>query len=306
MTIDFNQLHAFVHVVETGSFTAAAKALRTSKSTISKQIRELEERLGTTLLQRSTRKTHITAHGQRFYRRCQPLLQQLLQAETELQGLAMEPKGKISCTAPTAFGAIVLSKICIAFLERYPKIQLDITLSDENLDLIKRGLDCAVRLGPLEDSAMKCRTLCKIQRGFFATPRLLEHWGTPQTVEEMARLPALEVDIFAGRRWEFTTPEGSQRMSFQHSVLTVNSTLFLRDACLASRGVAMLPDYLTRQAEADGVLVRVLPETSIRAVDASLVYPEPTVPAPLLTIFADFLQARLKRASSGQEPDSTS
>ncbi|HEY9621507.1 MAG TPA: LysR family transcriptional regulator [Crinalium sp.] len=187
MTLILNQLPeliAFVQSVQMGSFSAAARSLDTTPSTVSKQVARLEDRLKVRLFQRTTRSLNLTAEGTAYYERVSRLLAELEDAN-DLVMTRGKPRGKLTISAPLNFGRLVLALWIPSFLEQYPEVQIDLRLTDRYVDLVEEGIDVAIRMGTLEDSSLIRQHLGEVPFVVCASPTYLEKYGTPKTPEEL-------------------------------------------------------------------------------------------------------------------------
>src|SRR5689334_6280908 len=179
MTHDFNDTLMFVKVVEKGSFTAAAMALGVPKATLSRKITELEQRLGTRLLKRTTRKLGLTEAGTLYYERSARIAQDLTEAESAVSQLNSAPRGWLRFTAPYSLGTDAITPLLPEFMARYPDVRLEMFLSNEKMDLIASEMDIALRVGNLPDSSLSARKLASLQMHIYASPDYLARHGEP-------------------------------------------------------------------------------------------------------------------------------
>src|SRR5690349_11996049 len=173
--MDLNEIVVFAKVVETGSFTAAAEALGLPKSTVSRKVAQLEERLDARLLQRTTRKLSLTEIGRAYYERCQRIVADIAAAETLVGELQSAPRGLLRITAPVDFGELYLGDIVAEFLATTPEITIEAVIVDRILDLVDERVDLALRFGPLPDSTLVARRLCAMKLVPCASPAYLAH-----------------------------------------------------------------------------------------------------------------------------------
>src|SRR5262245_44115057 len=178
---------AFAHVVDSGSFSAAAQRLKISKSAVSAHVQRLEERLGTRLLNRTTRRLAVTEAGAAYYRHCARILAEAEAAEQAATALQREPRGTLRMSAPDSFGWMHVAPAVPSFLKRYPELAVDIALSPMHVDLVDEGLDLAIRIGVLEDSALVVRKLAPSRLVLCATPAYLKERGTPREPGDLAQ-----------------------------------------------------------------------------------------------------------------------
>ncbi|MCA9562176.1 MAG: LysR family transcriptional regulator [Myxococcales bacterium] len=172
-------VEVFVEVVESGSFSKAAKRMNLSKSAVSKQVKRLEDRLSVQLLNRTTRRIHLTEVGREFYERCVSILSEAERAELAIGRFQDVPRGTLRINAPVSFGTTYLAPAIAEFLETYPDLVVDLTLNDHLVDIVKEGFDVVIRISQLSDSSMIARRLASSQAFTCATPEYLDKHGRP-------------------------------------------------------------------------------------------------------------------------------
>jgi DNA-binding transcriptional LysR family regulator len=257
----------FVRVVETGSFSEAARAMLMTPSTVSKLIARLEARLGVRLIERSTRRLALTGEGQFYYERSQALLGQLDETEQQIAQGGAEAEGVVRVTSSVTFGTAALEPILPAFLEAYPNIIVDLSLSDEVVDLYLDRTDVAIRVGKLQDSNLMARKIGETRRRIAASPAYLARHGVPETPEDLAHHNCLGFNF---RRAMPVWPmrEGGRIVERMLSgSLLVNNGDTLRRMAIAGVGVIRLADYHLRGPIARGELVEILADSDIGEVD---------------------------------------
>lgn len=244
----------FVAVAETGSFTKAALRLSTSTANISRQVSILEERLATRLLFRTTRKVSLTEEGALYYRDCKGVLDALGEAQNKVMQRTEAPNGLIKITAPVTYGEKKVMPLLLDFMQRYPMIQLEIDLTNTQLDLVNSGCDFALRLGQLTDSSMICKKLATRKLIVCAAPSYLAQHGTPHTLAELSHFNCLR-----GQHdfWRFRD-KGKEHNVRVKGNLRCNNGISLLDAAKRGLGLIQLPDYYLADDLASGALVRVL------------------------------------------------
>ena len=183
----FDAMRAFVQVVDSGSYTRAAQQLNLHKATVSQQIRQLEDRLGTRLLTRTTRSVAPTAEGHAYHRHACAILQQVDEVETMLRKGSSAPAGHLRVNVPVAMGRLVFAPEIRAFLERFPKITVELGCTDRTVDLVQAGVDCALRGGQLPDSRLAARRVGDLRFVLCAAPHYIELHGLPGTPDDLAR-----------------------------------------------------------------------------------------------------------------------
>lgn len=184
--VELELMGLFATVVEQGSFTGAAEVLGMPKSSVSQKISRLESRLGVRLLQRTTRRLSLTPQGEVYVAHCQELLALARSANLAMARLRAAPGGRVRITAPEATGTLLLGRILAEFRALYPEVVLELTLCDEQLDLVGEGYDLALRAAPLKDSSLICRRIGQVARHLVASPGYLADNGTPLQLSELA------------------------------------------------------------------------------------------------------------------------
>ena len=292
--MDLNEIVVFARVVETKSFTAAAQQLGLPKSTVSRKISQLEERLGVRLLQRTTRKLNLTEVGQAYYERCQRIVQDIAAAEQVVTDMQTAPRGLLRVTVPVDLGSTYIGALVADFLAAYPEIQLDLDVSDRIVDLIEDGIDLGLRIGPLTESTLIARKLGAIHMRVCASSEYLAKRGAPTTVAQLADHDAL---AFApsGRvlQWTLHGPKGAIEEAPFKARLVSNGMLALRDAARAGAGVAVMPEFVIADDLAAGRMAIVLPEWTTAQAELFAVYPSTRNLSPKVRAFLEFVVARM-------------
>lgn len=252
------EMQVFVRVVEAGSFSEAARALLMTPSTVSKLIGRIEARLGVRLLERSTRRLSLTAEGQLYYERSQALLAELDSVERELSEGAASTGGTVRVNASVAFGVLAVEPVLPAFWQVFPNIVVDLSLSDEIVDLYLDRTDVAFRVGRLPDSGMMARQIGVAHRKIVAAPAYLERHGTPRGIEDLAQHNCLGFNFRrAAPVWPLKESGRIVDRAVNGSLLANNGETVRRMA-LAGVGLARLGDYHVRDDIVAGRLVEVL------------------------------------------------
>ena len=288
MSEGLDELATFVRVVDAGSIAGAARHLGVPKSTVSRRIARLEERIGVRLLQRTTRSMRPTAEGESLYRRAAGPLADLEHATTAVAEAGDTPRGLLRITAPVDLGGL-FGPLVASFMAEYPEVSVLFDLSGRKVDLVAEGFDLAIRGGTLEDSSLIARKLTNVRLHLYASPAYLEEHGTPSTVQELAEHECI---LFR--------PEGpTQRWVFEggpdEEIVEVGGRLgsgefaFLRSACLAGAGIARMPSHLGAREVREGSLVRLLPERWLERGSLSLIYPSARHLPAKARAFRDFM-----------------
>ena len=289
-------MRSFVRVAERGNLSAVARELGVGQSTITRHLRELEEAIGVPLLSRTTRRVAVTEEGARYYRNCVQILRMVDQASEEARSARGAPEGtvRISCTA--AFAVLHVSRFLFAFQDRYPDIMVDLSLTDERIDLVREGVDIAIRLGPPGDSSMKLKSLGQSRRVLVAAPQYLAARGKPTRPQDLARHEGVRMSNIAGS--DLLVLHG--RRGGRHVVpfrgrLRVDHGLAAREALAAGRGIAPAHLWLVEDLLAVNKLEMVLPEFSPPPVPLNmLIVPERSGIARV-RLLIDYLAAQIAR-----------
>lgn len=287
--VDWEGVNEFVAVAETTSFTAAAQRLGTSVAQVSRRISQLENRLDVQLFQRTTRKVTITEEGRVYYNHCRQVLDGLREAERAVTSLQRQPSGKLRMTAPVSYGEKYVAPLVNDFLLKHPKLEVEIRLTNQRLDLIDDGLDLAIRLGVLEDARLVAKKLGSRELRVCASPKYLARYGEPHTLEELAGHNCLLGTL---DHWRFQV-SGETRSIRVKGRFHCSSGPALRDAALKGLGLVQLPDYYIRDDLTQGRLVDVL--DAFRPPDEGIwaLYSPNRHPSPRVSLLIDFLKQGL-------------
>ncbi|WP_017409313.1 LysR family transcriptional regulator [Aeromonas hydrophila] len=284
--VELELMGLFATVVEQGSFTGAAELLGMPKSSVSQKISRLESQLGVRLLQRTTRRLSLTPQGEVYVEQCRALLALARSANLAMARLRAAPAGRVRITAPEATGTLLLGRILAEFRALYPEVVLELTLCDEQLDLVGEGYDLALRAAPLKDSSLICRRIGQVPRHLVAAPAYLAAHGTPQQLSELGRYACLVHTSLP----VWPLQEGGWRP--QGACLS-NSLLALRELAINEGGIALLPHHVCEGDLASGRLQKVLPELAVPSNPFYLIYPSREHLAPALRSLMDFVAERL-------------
>ncbi|MEM0548881.1 MULTISPECIES: LysR family transcriptional regulator [Aeromonas] len=284
--VDLELMGLFATVVEQGSFTRAAELMGMPKSSVSQKISRLEAQLGVRLLQRTTRRLSLTPQGEVYVEHCQGLLTLARSANLAMARLRSAPAGRVRITAPEATGTLLLGRILAEFRALYPEVVLELTLSDEQLDLVGEGYDLALRAAPLKDSSLICRRIGQVPRHLVAAPAYLAAHGMPQQLSDLGRYACLVHSALP--LWPLH--EGGWR---PQGACISNSLLALRELAINEGGIALLPHHVCEGDLASGRLQKVLPELAVPPNPFYLIYPSREHLAPALRTLMDFVAERL-------------
>lgn len=293
-------IEIFVRAVEKGGFTPVARDLGLSPTMVGKHIRALEDRLGTRLLNRTTRRQALTEAGALYYERCKVLLAEMDDADASVQTLRRVPRGVLRVACPVTFGVQGLVPALADYLAAHSEISVELTLADRAVDLPEEGFDAQVRIGTLGDSSLIACPLRPYRVGLYASPAYLERHGVPADPAALVAHNCLGFMYWDRRsRWRLTGPKGAHSVRTQGR-LTVNSGQALRQAALAGIGIVMQPEMLFAEDVAAGRIRRILPKHAPASRPMHLVYPPERSPGPKLRSFIDFIVARFGPEKSGK------
>lgn len=292
---DLNAIAFFVRVAELGSFTAAAHALGLPKSTVSRRVAQLEERLGARLLHRTTRQLTLTDLGRVYLGHCQAVLAAAESADAVVQQARSEPGGRVVVTCPGSLAQTLLAKAVPEFMARFPKVVVDLDVTNRRVDLVADGVDVAIRVRPtLEDSSLVMRSFALSPVVVVASPGWLAEHGEPEHPLALQGRPCLSMRFADGRhRLSFTSRDGGEVTLELAPRLTTDDMWVLADAAAAGIGFVALPGFVCHRQLENGELRVLLPRWSLPAGHIHAVYPYRRGLLPAVREFVDFLAARL-------------
>ncbi len=293
---DLTLLRLFVQVVDQGSFSAVARHTHATPSSVSRQISRLEEGLGTRLLQRTTRQQVLTEAGRVYLQHARQIIEDVEAAQRAVSDLGHAPSGILRVTAEADLALALLNPILPEFLELYPDLRVQLHTSAAMEDLIGRGIDVAIRVGHLSDSALIAKPLTQSRSLLVASPEYLKANDRPKHPEDLPHLSCLSFRVDTDQpKWQFKTGD---------TVLTVpvsgrmqaSSLVLLKEAAKSGFGIAMLPTWIIHDDLDSGRLVRVLPDFQLEppTTPISAVYPSKRNLANKVRVFVDFLASRLQ------------
>lgn len=285
----FREMQHFVAVVEAGSFVGAAEVLRLSKAAVSRSVIELEARLGARLMQRTTRRLSLTEAGQAYFARCKQILADLDEADSAVGAVTGHPVGKLRINAPFSFGILHLAPLWGPFIERFPDVELEVTLADRLVDVIDEGYDAVIRISRMQDSSLVFRRLATTRILLCASPQYLERMGTPARLEDIADHKVIAYSYRAeGDTWRFATEDGEREVLTRPHIRTNNGDT-CRAVALAHQGLVLQPDFLISDDLTSGRLVEVLPECRGPELGIYAVYPSRKHLSVKVRALVDFL-----------------
>lgn len=293
--LDLNKLRLFIQVVESGSLTKAAAALRQPKSRVSRHIADLEANLNAQLLYRTTRKIQLTEHGRLFYEAAQKQIKELEELRDRFSGSAQKIEGLIRITAPTDLGGWCLPAIIDDFVRMYPKVEFEVLLSQQIMDLVAEGIDVALRIANLKDSTLRVTKIAEIDSVLVASPQFLERHEDIHSLSQLPKLPCLDFLLPRKGQWGLFKTDNEEQIVTVYPKLAANDPVMVRDLVRAGHGISLLPEFLVREDLHGGKLVHILKPWMGRSAPLHVVLPgQKEVPLRVKT-FRDFLIRQLKK-----------
>lgn len=284
------EMEAFVHVVDHGGFTDAARKMGLSKSAVSKHVSALEARLAVRLLNRTTRRVSPTEVGLAYYDRARSVLTEAAEADSMVTAMQSTPKGSLRLSAPINFGVRQVSPAVAAFLRAYPQVDINMALDDRYVELLAEGFDLAIRIGTLADSSLKAKKLAEARSVIVASPAYVAEAGAPRSIDDLNEHRLLHYSqLSTGNFWRLHTASGEERQVRVGGQLTVNNGEALMKAAEAGLGIAQVPSFMLADALTTGRLVELLPDRARETLGIHAVYPQGRFPQPKLRAFIDFL-----------------
>ncbi|KEO54260.1 LysR family transcriptional regulator [Thioclava pacifica] len=288
-------MQAFRRIVERGSFVRAAEDLGVSPALLSREIKLLEESLGSSLLTRTTRAMSLTDAGRLYYDEASGILDAVKTVETRIRDGAGAVRGHLKVNASSSFGQTMISPILPEFLDAHPDLRLSLSLDDRIVDMVEGGFDVSIRIRPaMPDSALIARRIGTMRQRIFASPAYLAGAGLPERPEDIAGhrvIGFLLADHLT--KWALNGPEGTLILDLDPAIRVGNS-LVLRDLLIAGQGIGTLPDFVSNEPERRGELVRVLPEWELPAPEIFAVTGSRLGMDAKVTAFLDHLRAAME------------
>jgi DNA-binding transcriptional LysR family regulator len=282
-------VESFVAVVDAGSFSGAATKLALSRALVSKRIAALEHDLGTRLLNRTTRRLSVTGAGADFYDHGVRILSEFEAARAKVQSQQSQPSGLLKVNGPMSFGTMHLAAAVVQFMRMYPRLRVQLALTDRFVDLVDEGHDVAIRIGALADSSLTARRLAPARRIVCASPAYLQAEGTPAHPRDLSFHRCLHYGYLAtGTRWHLTGADGEHMVPVEPYFCANNGEALLQ-ATVEGLGVALLPTFICGPQLRAGHLVRVLQDFEPPGIVISAIWPTSRLLTVKVRLFVDFL-----------------
>ncbi len=290
-------MNVFVRIVESGGISRASEQLGLAKSAVSRKLVELETRLGVVLLNRTTRKSSLTAAGKNYYQNAIKILDDVIELNSTTADSSTSLEGTINLAAPLSFGLCHLSSAIDLFIKQHPNLTINIDFSDRQVDLIQEGLDLAFRIAHLKDSNLIARKIKPIRLVLCASPDYLKENGIPKTPNDLKQHRLLQYNSGSGSTWKFRDKKGKDYLINVAANIMANNGDFLKDMAISGHGIILIPTFISWQAIKKGELVPILFDYTLPQLNAYAVYPQSRHLSQRTRILIDFLVKRF-----GDEP----
>jgi DNA-binding transcriptional LysR family regulator len=285
--MELDAIAVFVKVVEAGSFSEAARLLKMPKTTVSAKVATLERRLGVTLIQRTTRKLHMTDAGQNFFRHCAIAISEIEKGESELSAGTNKPRGVLKVTAPADLGHTLLPRIVCTYRKAYPDVQLDLVVTNRIVDLVGEGIDLAIRAGELKDSSLIAKKFFENSISFWAAPAYIKKYGQPSHPNDLLKHDFIE--HVALKNSPIVLTDGKLSVTLQMKpMIKVDDFETLKALLVLKEGIGLLPSFVPVREQKTKELVQLLPKWSLKNTSGfSFVYPSQKYSSPKVRAFID-------------------
>lgn len=293
MLDDLKRMVIFTHVVESGSFSGAARRLGIAKSAISKHVSQLEQNIGVRLLHRTTRSLSLTDVGETYFQNCVRLKTVLEEAKQCTRALQDEPRGMLRISCPSSFGIEHITPLLNTFLQQYPELNAELLLDDNVVDMTKSGIDLAIRVGWLPDSSLRARKLKDTPRLLCASPDYIERMGLPEKPQDLIQHEWVIFTLLpTPHHYTFTKNKKSKDIKIKGRIKTNNGNA-VRTLLLEGAGISGLSDFLVAKDLKKGTLIHLLPDYHIAEAGIYAVYQNQKLQQAKVRKFIDFIAERI-------------
>ena len=282
----------FVRVVEAGSITKAAEQLNIAKSAVSRRLKELETRLGSQLISRTTRQSNLTQAGEQYYQKVHHILSEVDALNEETSGTPTRIEGTLKMTAPLSFGLMHLNDVIDEYANQHPELKFELDFSDRHTDLIEEGFELAIRIRELQDSSYQAKRLALIRYALCASPEYLERMGTPKTFDDLSEHEFLQYGMSKSSTIELIDEQGKKHQVVVNGKIKANNGDFLREMAVKGQGIAFLPTFITYRSLTSGELVPILQQYQLPTLNAYAVYPKNRFLSQRCRYLIDFIAER--------------
>ncbi len=264
----------FVRIVEAGSITKAAEQLNIAKSAVSRRLKELEERLGSQLISRTTRQSKLTQAGEQYYQQVNNILRAVDAVNEHATDAPMRIEGTLKMTAPLSFGLMHLNDVIDKYANKHPNLRFDLDFSDRRIDLIEEGYELAIRIGELQDSSYQAKKLALIRCVICASPNYLARMGTPETLDDLDNHALLQYSLGQTNSINLVDTEGRSHHRTIDAKIKATNGEFLVDLAVKGHGITFVPTFIAYKQLALGELVPVFQHYQLPTLTAYAVYPK--------------------------------
>ena len=264
----------FVRIVEAGSITKAAEQLNIAKSAVSRRLKELEERLGSQLISRTTRQSKLTQTGEQYYQQVNNILRAVDAVNEHATDAPMRIEGTLKMTAPLSFGLMHLNEVIDKYANQHPNLRFDLDFSDRRIDLIEEGYELAIRIGELQDSSYQAKKLALIRCVICASPNYLARMGTPETLDDLDNHALLQYSLGQTNSINLVDTEGRSHHRTIDAKIKATNGEFLVDLAVKGHGITFVPTFIAYKQLALGEIVPVFQHYQLPTLTAYAVYPK--------------------------------
>ncbi len=292
----FEDMDAFVRIVDAGGIGRAAKQLGVAKSAVSRRLVELEKRLGVQLINRTTRQSSLTEAGRSYYQRGLQILDDVTELNATTSNTQALLQGVLRVSVPVSFGLQHLTPAVTEFADMHPKLIVHLDFTDRLVDLVEDGFDLAIRITALKDSTLVARKLAPVRIILCASRDYLARYGWPESPQDLKTHVGLHYSFAPRSSWTFTGPDGQETSIALPVRMAANNGEFLRDAAIAGHGLALQPTFIVWKQIEKGELVPVMTDYTVPSINAYAVYPQTRHLSQRVRALIDFLTDRFSGA----------
>jgi len=282
-------MQLFIKVVELGSITKTADKLNIAKSAVSRRLNELETTLGVTLLQRTTRKSHLTEAGELYYKRSKQLVSDFEELNNQLVSEKQNLSGTLKIAVPLSFGIMHLMPAIDLFVQEHQQLKLDIHFSDRKVDIIEEGFDLAFRIGQLQDSSFKARKVTPMKQILCASPAYIERNGKPESIEQLKQHKLLKYSDIPSAGFSITSPDNKVHSVVMEPRYLANNGDFLKFMASAGHGITLIPTFIAWKEISTGELIPLLADHQLPEMYAYALFPNSQFLPQKVRLLIDFL-----------------
>lgn len=288
-------IQVFLRVVESGGISRAAEQLNIAKSAVSRRLSDLEERLQTKLIQRTTRQFNLTDSGQNYYQQALQIIDSVESLNASVTDSCNGLEGKLKLSLPTSFGILHMVEAIDSFIKSHPKLALQVDLTDQTINLVESGIDVAFRIGELTDSSIQARKIVPIDFVICASPDYIKQHGEPSSLSDLKDMNFLRYGNTIGQAFELKNPEGQLETIHLKGSIQSNNGEILSDLAVKGHGLAIMPRFICWQQLEQGLLQELLVEYELPSLYGYAVYPQNRFLSAPAREFIDFLVEFFKK-----------